>query len=36
MSTQTRQSVWRRMPVDQMEEIERESGAGALARSLGL
>src|SRR3712207_4583784 len=36
MSTPTRQSIWRRMPVDQMEEIEKESGAGALAKSLGL
>ena len=36
MSTQARQSIWRRMPVDQMEEIEKDSGAGALTKSLGL
>jgi basic amino acid/polyamine antiporter, APA family len=36
MTTQARQSIWRRMPVDQMDEIEKESGAGALAKSLGL
>jgi APA family basic amino acid/polyamine antiporter len=36
MSAQARQSIWRRMPVDQMEEIEKDSGAGALTKSLGL
>ncbi|MGY1695411.1 amino acid permease [Geodermatophilus sp. SYSU D00814] len=40
MSTSARQStsrsVWRRMPVDRMEEIEAEGGGGALAKSLGL
>jgi APA family basic amino acid/polyamine antiporter len=36
MSTPTRQSIWRRMPVDQMDEIEKDSGAGALTKSLGL
>src|SRR3712207_3495516 len=36
MTSQARQSVFRRMPVDQMEEIEKESGAGVLAKSLGL
>ena len=36
MSSPTRQSVFRRMPVDQMDEIEKDSGAGALAKSLGL
>src|SRR3712207_2449750 len=36
MSTPTRQSIWRRMPVEQMEEIEKDSGACALAKSLGL
>ena len=36
MSTQARQSIFRRMPIDQMDEIEKESGAGALAKSLGL
>jgi basic amino acid/polyamine antiporter, APA family len=36
VSTQARQSIFRRMPVDQMDEIEKESGAGALAKSLGL
>jgi APA family basic amino acid/polyamine antiporter len=29
-------SVWRRMPVDQIEEIEQESGVGKLTKSLGL
>jgi APA family basic amino acid/polyamine antiporter len=28
--------MFRRMPVDEMDEIEKESGAGALAKSLGL
>jgi basic amino acid/polyamine antiporter, APA family len=36
MSTPTRQSILRRMPIDQMDEIEKESGTGALAKSLGL
>ena len=36
MSTQARHSIWRRMPVDRMDEIEKESGAGTLAKSLGL
>lgn len=36
MSTPARQSLFRRMPVDQMDEIEKESGAGVLAKSLGL
>src|SRR5688572_33067544 len=36
MSTPTRQSIFRRMPVDQMDEIESESGVGALTKSLGL
>src|ERR671921_2772975 len=36
MSSPTRQSVFRRMPVDRMDEIEKDSGAGALAKSLGL
>jgi basic amino acid/polyamine antiporter, APA family len=36
VSTQARQSIFRRMPIDQMDEIEKESGAGALAKSLGL
>jgi basic amino acid/polyamine antiporter, APA family len=36
MGTPTRQSILRRMPVDQMDEIEKESGAGALNKSLGL
>ncbi|MBM7804259.1 APA family basic amino acid/polyamine antiporter [Geodermatophilus bullaregiensis] len=36
MSTPERRSVWRRMPVEQMDEIEKDSGAGALAKSLGL
>ena len=35
MSTPTRQSIFRRMPVDQIEEIESESGVGALTKSLG-
>ena len=29
-------SVWRRLPVDQIEEIEAESGVGKLNKSLGL
>jgi basic amino acid/polyamine antiporter, APA family len=29
-------SVWRRLPVDQIEEIEAESGVGKLSKSLGL
>ncbi|GAA1632196.1 amino acid permease [Georgenia ruanii] len=29
-------SIWRRMPVDQIEEIESETGSGKLTRSLGL
>ena len=29
-------SIWRRMPVDRMDEVERESGAGVLTKSLGL
>jgi APA family basic amino acid/polyamine antiporter len=29
-------SIWRRMPVERMDEVERDSGAGALTKSLGL
>src|SRR3954447_16621814 len=29
-------SVWRRLPVDQIEDIEAESGAGTLTKTLGL
>ena len=36
MTIPAKQSIWRRMPVDQMDEIEKESGAGVLAKSLGL
>ena len=36
MTTQARQSIWRRMPVDRIEDIEKESGVGSLAKSLGL
>ena len=36
MTNQGRQSLFRRMPVDQMDEIEKDSGAGVLAKSLGL
>jgi APA family basic amino acid/polyamine antiporter len=36
MTNQGRQSLFRRMPIDQMDEIEKESGAGVLAKSLGL
>jgi APA family basic amino acid/polyamine antiporter len=36
MTTHPRQSIFRRMPIDQMDEIEKDSGAGALAKSLGL
>lgn len=34
--TSTNSSVLRRMPVDQMDEIEADSGAGHLTKSLGL
>src|SRR5918998_5028636 len=36
MTSQARQSLFRRMPIDQMDEIEKDSGAGALTKSLGL
>src|SRR3712207_325975 len=36
MTTQARHSIWRRLPIDRMDEIEAESGAGALSKSLGL
>ena len=36
MSAPATQSIFRRMPIDQMDEIEKDSGAGALAKSLGL
>ena len=36
MSTTTQQSVMRKLPMDKMDEIEHESGAGVLAKSLGL
>jgi APA family basic amino acid/polyamine antiporter len=36
MTTQARHSIWRRLPIDRMDEIEAESGAGALTKSLGL
>jgi APA family basic amino acid/polyamine antiporter len=36
MSTPDARSVWRRLPVEQMDEIESESGAGKLNKSLGL
>src|SRR3712207_4176510 len=36
MATYESRSVWRRLPVDRMEEIEAESGAGELNKSLGL
>lgn len=36
MSTRAERSIWRRMPVDRMDEIEHDSGSGALAKSLGL
>lgn len=36
MAGSTSRSVWRRLPVDRIEEIEAESGAGELTKSLGL
>jgi basic amino acid/polyamine antiporter, APA family len=36
MATQRSGSVWRRLPVDRIEEIEAESGAGQLVKTLGL
>jgi APA family basic amino acid/polyamine antiporter len=36
MTTAARRSIFRRMPVDRMDEIEAESGASALTKSLGL
>src|SRR5918996_2803749 len=36
MNTPTRQSMFRRLPVDQIEEVEAESGVGELRKSLGL
>ncbi len=36
MSTHESRSVFRRLPVDQIEEIEAESGVGQLNKSLGL
>jgi APA family basic amino acid/polyamine antiporter len=35
MTNQGRQSLFRRMPIDQMDEIEKESGAGVLAKASG-
>jgi basic amino acid/polyamine antiporter, APA family len=32
----TQGSIWRRMPVDRMDEVEKDSGAGVLTKSLGL
>src|SRR3712207_6410380 len=31
-----RSTIWRRMPVDRMDELGHESGAGVLTKSLGL
>ena len=36
MSTPTRNSIWRRMPVEQMEDEEERNAGGRLAKSLGL
>jgi basic amino acid/polyamine antiporter, APA family len=36
MTSDRSRSVWRRLPVDQIEEIEAESGVGQLTKSLGL
>jgi APA family basic amino acid/polyamine antiporter len=36
MATYESRSVWRRLPVEQIEEIEAASGAGRLTKSLGL
>src|SRR5215213_8671156 len=36
MSTDEFHSIWRRLPVDQIEEVEAESGIGKLTKSLGL
>jgi len=36
MATYESRSVWRRLPIDKIEEIEAESGAGELRKSLGL
>jgi len=36
MSTPTKRSVWRRMPIDRMDEVEEHSGSGTLTKSLGL
>ena len=36
MTTSQRQSVWRRMPVDQIDDVEELDGGGRLAKSLGL
>ncbi len=36
MSTPTRNSIWRRMPVEQMDDAEEVSAGGTLAKSLGL
>ncbi len=36
MSTAAQRSVMRTLPMDRMDEVEHDSGAGALAKSLGL
>jgi basic amino acid/polyamine antiporter, APA family len=36
MAVSRQNSVWRRMPVDRIDEVERDSGAGVLNKSLGL
>ena len=36
MTTRDDRSVWRRLPVDRIEEIEEQSGVGRLTKSLGL
>ncbi|MGY1829312.1 amino acid permease [Geodermatophilus sp. SYSU D01180] len=36
MSTRDQRSVWRRLPVEQMDDAEERTAGGALAKSLGL
>ncbi len=36
MATDQSRSIWRRLPLDRIEEIEAESGAGQLSKTLGL
>src|SRR3712207_1210430 len=36
MQTDQSRSIWRRLPVEQIEEVEAGSGVGTLTKSLGL